>query len=489
MKKLLSIFVIFLSIQGFAQDYKLFPELSEKLFCTPMTADTCYDLSFDSIIVDNNGTIYYNYFEIGDEIISNDCDFWGGPNCLEQNKASWLGSKVFLDLNNNYSFYNNQGDSLRFSFNTILNDKVLFYEDDDQSFYIEYQGSSFTNTLSVFDSIRSYKISHYDSNGNIIESALNEQPINISKIFGLVHFFKIDLFPIQLQTLQLTGMNEPDLGLQCITEGNMHQHEIGDEIQYKKVKIREGGGPEENYIKYTTYKFLDKWETNDAIHYSCDRIIQYKDSILQENDTVIMDYSYLDTIAKIPFHKPDPSILYLDKTLSMKDFNGMSMLSYNIVHKYAEYCSQDNCWGGTDTFGPPPNEIEEYVIGLGLFNHRHAIGVEPPEGYHYSNEIIYFKKFDFTFGNEIVLDINERFANKTLDIFPQPAQKRITFRNPDNSTISQIEIFDISGKRIQILEVSAREYDWDCSSLKSGIYFYYSEIEDKNYRGKIIISK
>lgn len=489
MKKLLPILVIFFSIQCFAQDYKLFPDISERLFCIPFTVDTCYDLSFDSIIVDNNGITYYNYFEIGDEMVADSCEFWGGPTCLEQNKASWLGPKVFRDLNNNYHFYNNQGDTLHFSFNTILNDKVLFYEDVNQSFYIEYQGSSFTNTLSVFDSIRSYKISHYDSDGNVIESALNEQPINISKNFGLAHFFKIDLFPIQLQTLQLAGINEPDLGIQCITEGNMHQHEIGDEIQYKKLNIQDYGPPEYNYTKYTKYKFLDKWETNDSIHYLCERTIHYQDSIIQYNDTIIMEYSHFDTIAKIPFQKPDNDHSLLNKTLSMKDYNGLSLLTYNIAHKYLVYCEEDNCWGSYDTFGPPENEVKQYVVGLGLFKQSERKDIEPPQGYFYSNEIIYFKKSNITYGTEVVLDINEIFANNTLDVFPQPAHDRLIFKSPNHSSISHIDIYDISGKRIQVLNVGAKEFAWDCSNLKSGIYFYHSDIENKNYHGKIIISK
>lgn len=488
MKKIFISLLLLATINSYSQDYKLFPNQFEKLFCIPVSMDSCYDLSFDSIVADSDGTNYYNYFEIENEYFESDvCVFWGGPICQQQDKSSWIGPKITMHENHQYHFFNGYGDTLAFDFRTIPNNNHVFYQDETQSFHLEYISSVFEPVLGETDSIRVFKISHFDSDGNIINSPLHDSQIEISKTYGLKYFLKVDQFPSQLQPLNLIGITVPNSGLNHINQAMLHDHEIGDEIQYEKRSHREEGSPDENYIRYTKYVFLDKWESNDTLNYNTQRIIHYKDSIGQQIDTILLSYSHLDTLARIPFQRPNPSYLLIDKTISRQFYGEIQLLTYSLKYQYLEYCAEDNCWGDTDNNGPPPNLEIDYVVGLGLFNNSRYVSQPPPEGYSVRNKIIYFKKSDIVYGDDVILGISEDSFNNQLVVFPQPASNQICFKSPNQKIISDISIFDLSGKLVQTLQVNDQEYIWDCSGIETGVYIYQGKINGQYYRGKLVI--
>lgn len=482
-KLILIIFTVFSGL-SFSQNYDLFPNQEDRLFYIPITAETSYELSFDSVILNDQGTTYYNYFNVGAELESENCNFWGGPICFEQNLATWMGNRVFKDINGTYFFFNNMGDTLTFNFQPVLNEPQLFYEDENQSFYIEYQGTSFTQVLGVFDSIRSFKIHHYDTNGNIIESPLNDHPINISKTIGLVDFFAINEFPVELQPLQIGGT--PILGINHLTEAVIQDHEIGDEIQYKEIKSTYNGPPWNNYIKYTLYQYLDKWEENNSINYQARRSVFYEDSTTQIIDTVNLSYSYLDTIAKLPFLKPNPEEILVDKSIYFHDYEGLPLLTYHEKLQNLIYCAEDNCWGNFDIFSSMYYEESIFVSGLGVFYYQSQDHPLPDQTY-FSNEIVYFKKFDYLYGNQVVLNTTDLQLWRQLRVFPQPASNEIVFQSPHQEMISTIQIFDLTGKNIRILNVNDSEFYWECNEVKTGIYFYKALINGVTFRGKLMI--
>ncbi len=480
--------LLLFSVYSFSQDYQLFPNQYEKLFSITNTMESSFDLSFDSVISISDTVYYYNYKEIFDEyIISDSCIFWGGNYCYQQDKPSWIGSKIIMTENDQYLFFNAIGDTLRFNFQANSNTSQVFYEDETQSFQLEYLMSVYEFVVGEIDSIRIYKIIHYDNEGNIINSELNENPIQISKTYGLKNFFKVDQFPNQLQPLNLIGMSIPYFGFNHINQAMLHDHEIGDEIQYEEMRHRQEGSPDENYTKYTKYVFLNRWDANDSVHYLSQQTIHYKDSISQQIDTIIMSYSYMDTLAKIPFQKPNQSNYLFNKSINRQYFGELQLITYSLKDQYLVYCAEDNCWGPYDTNGPPRDLEIDYVIGLGLFNKSYHVSQPPPEGYYYHNRIIYFKKWDFIYGDDVILGFKDYSVSTQLEVFPNPAKQRIFFKNPNQEILSEISIFDLSGKLIHTLTVNYKEYTWDCSQLEPGVYIYQSKTNGDSYRGKLII--
>jgi hypothetical protein len=79
---------------------------------------------------------------------------------------------------------------------------------------------------------------------------------------------------------------------------------------------------------------------------------------------------------------------------------------------------------------------------------------------------------------------------KELKIYPNPANTQITFELPTVSKASNLHIKDIFGNTIEELAIAKGQTQliWDCSRVSSGVYFYHCEIEERIYRGKLVVN-
>lgn len=195
MKKTFFLFAFFLPLISFSQKYHLFPFHSNRVYVTPVTYDNYYEIAFDSVSNSNSITTYYNFNTIGNTIESENCDFWGGPICYKQNNNSWVGPKIVQLSEYQYLFFNSDGDTLNFVFDPDLTAPHCFYEDEQQSFYMEFQDSIQSWVLGINQMTRLFKIGHFDANGNPINSPLNESTLSIASDLGLVNFFMVNDFP------------------------------------------------------------------------------------------------------------------------------------------------------------------------------------------------------------------------------------------------------------------------------------------------------
>ncbi|MCF6280564.1 MAG: T9SS type A sorting domain-containing protein [Flavobacteriaceae bacterium] len=63
----------------------------------------------------------------------------------------------------------------------------------------------------------------------------------------------------------------------------------------------------------------------------------------------------------------------------------------------------------------------------------------------------------------------EVFAENDFSIFPNPATNTVTIRTPEYINITKVEVFDVSGKKMQLLELINNTIN--VSKLQSGFYF------------------
>jgi hypothetical protein len=79
---------------------------------------------------------------------------------------------------------------------------------------------------------------------------------------------------------------------------------------------------------------------------------------------------------------------------------------------------------------------------------------------------------------------------KELKTYPNPANTQIAFELPTVSKESILLIKDIFGKTIEELAIAKGQNQliWDCSRVSSGVYFYHCEIEERIYRGKLVVN-
>lgn len=471
MKRLFVILLVCYSTAILAQDFKLFNSESKKLFSTFPEMSTTYSLSFDTVTSAGSDSVYYNFFKIEDiNFVSYNCDFWTGPDCYKQNVPVWIGAKIEFSNQYAYNFYPDNGDTIRFDF-TPNSDTNTFYIDNSQKFSLTFENSDTITILNYSDSARFYKIHHTDLDGNIINSQLNGQEIIICKDLGLVRFFQIDDFPQVLNPITLIGQENQNLGIFNITNEMLYDFQPGDEFQYKKNHFYTDGPPWENYTLYKKHTITERIETIDSLVYTIDEMMFYEDSSFIITNTIIKTYYKNEIIAQLPFEKfnGDYQQFYLE------NYCDFSLWTYRFeAENSLGYCEADDVWGYYDTFGPSPENETIWVFGLGMYyDYDRTFNGSMQYSHGYTNQIIYFKKDNIICGDEIVGNNKFELEAERYQVFPNPVNDRVLFKNLKNSNLYSIEIRNALGQEIRIEDnIHSSQYAMNVATLRPGIYFY-----------------
>jgi len=88
----------------------------------------------------------------------------------------------------------------------------------------------------------------------------------------------------------------------------------------------------------------------------------------------------------------------------------------------------------------------------------------------------------------IVLSLEE-LKIEALKVYPNPATTHITFELPMVTKNTILQIKDIHGQTKEEIPIQkgSSEITWTCCDIKSGVYFYQTEIEEKTHSGKVLI--
>lgn len=474
MKNLVLILMILLATQISGQDYKLLTSKSKKLYNTLAEPVSTYSLSIESAKLSGSDSVYYNFFGLAtSEIVSDTCEFWGGPICIQQNTAIWSGPKIVFDNNHSYRFFNLNYDTLTFAFNTEVDGPIPIFSDSIQHFSMMYIGDDTTTLLNEPDSVRIFTISHLDNEGSTIESPLNGYNIVISKKFGLASFFVIDSFPEVLKPLKLIGNMSPDAGLYQITNEMVYDHQPGDAIQFSETKKYWDSPPWYSYTRYRKWSFLNRIETDDSLNYVVRETLFYKDSSGIEIDTIHLKYLKSKVIAEIPFDKFD----WRHRMLFRKEYCDIQLWTYTTrANESTTYCEADTCWGHKDTGHPPENYFTMLTCGLGMYEDKTY--VEGPY-YYFHDKIIYFKKDGNHCGTEKVLGENKKYLlPDKIIVAPIPAQGEFKVSSPIE--IAEIVINNSSGNIVFKKNFSEKQVKISTSNYPDGIYLL--TIRLNNYR-------
>ena len=483
MKRTLTILLILVSGLSMAQNYKLFNANSKKLFTDYPSPLNTYSVSFDTAYQTGVDSVYFNYFKVCNTLFASDtCYFWGWG-CFQQNIPSWIGKKIIADNNSNYQFFNLAGDTLKFGFNLNTTDTLVFYQDLTQKFKLVYQNSDTITVLNNIDSARFYKIIHTDLLGNIISSTLNQQNIIVAKNWGLTQFFQVDSFPQVLKPLSLIGNTSPNGGLYEITNENLYDYQIGDEIQFNEHFFQQGGAPWLNYNRYRKYTILNKIITTDSLKYNVAEEYFAVDSLILHIDTISLNFNRSTLIGKIPFELFDGST----KTLKFIDYCGEKYWTYLInSNNDVIFCPYDSCWGGFDTQGPPVIENTLYVLGLGIYNYDAHKFSPPPVGFGFGNSMNYFNKNGVPCGSEIKVGIDEYSAtNHKVFVNPNPASSFINITSPFE--MKTITIFNLEGRQLISKQISGLNETIETKNLSEGVYFAVIQFADNTIATKKIV--
>lgn len=490
MKKLMLLLLVMFSINSFGQDYKLFHESSNMLYSSNPLDDATYGIDFDSVRISGVDSVYYNYTFTSWEMMESDtCEFWGGPYCFPQDVPSWIGGRFIYNNISEYRFFTNQDDTLFMDFNIDVGDSLRFYLDSEQQFYLVSEGTDMQNIIGLYDSVRNYRISHYDLSGNTMFSELHGKSVSIGGGFGLIDFFRIDSFPSILEPVTLLGSANEPAGITALTYGMLYFHYPGDVIQYRDYKFNDGGPPWLNYENYITHTFYSRSDEQDSTIYGVARTTYKVDSNLVYYDTIFLRYKRDDAVAEIPFDKIDQENILLHRDFYKTDYCELGLWTYEVVPEYLMYCGDDNCWGYYDIPGPPPSERTIYVAGLGLYDESVAGNGPPPDWYVYSYKVVYFKKDGIECGQQIIVSLDEDMQTEVeVAIFPNPTRDKFEVRSAE-CEVEKVEIYDLSGKKLieRHFPGEKRNVEVDVSMLNAGMYVCRILLDGREITKKLII--
>jgi len=411
----------------------------------------------------------------GNIISGENCQFWGPPQCIRQDRPSWLGERIVYDNNDTYVFFNLMGDSLCFDFSVSQGDSSLFFQNPNEKFFLTFSKMDTITILNYTDTAKFYTIIHTDAWGNTINSALNGMKIIIAKTLGLVQFLQVDAFPMVLNPVYLIGNLNPDRGMIKLTGETIYNHAPGDEIQIQ-VKTHYNYPSPDNKEQFVKFTFLSKILTVDSVIYRANRIVFDKGSSSATEEIVDLKYARNTIIASIPYDYtiPTESGFFNTQKLYLQDYCGLKLWTYHKnQNRGLRYCSADNCWGSNDVPGPPPEEDTVYTLGLGIFSSIYAdafLSPPPSQDYSISSNIIYFKKNGIACGNEAVLGINEcSVAEKLFSVYPVPARNFLTIE----TSVTQdcyLTITTVAGQKVLERPINHKITSIDVSYFLNGIY-------------------
>lgn len=466
-------------LTGVGHDYLFFDLEQRKAFANPAMADTVYSIAFDTVYDQNNTTwSYENFKTFGDWIEADECEFWGPPECLSLNHPSWLGAPVEYDNDGHYTFYNLEEEPINIDISLQVGDSSLIYEDSEQAFYMKAMGEELTEILGITDTVKKFKILHYNADGSPVNSELHQHEIVVGQTLGLTSFFRIDHFPEMLIPLHLVGNTAPDAGLTKITNADLFDYQPGDVIQYEITESYQGGGS--HY--YETYIYLTREEISDSLIYTVEKTSFHADSSTANIDTLEMVYLKNVVIDSIPFGRPGPGyggrLEY--KRFFQEDYCGQALWTYKTSGTGLVYCEADDCWGSTDMYGETWFYSEK-VLGIGLYWSY----VDAWSG-HQEKTVVYFDKSEYSCGEEVSVGIEEiALFEDYFEVYPNPVSSQVTVSNLKNIE-GLLSIYDTQGRSVLIQKMNRGRNVIQTEHLQKGLYIIRIESPENTFQSKFV---
>ena len=104
----------------------------------------------------------------------------------------------------------------------------------------------------------------------------------------------------------------------------------------------------------------------------------------------------------------------------------------------------------------------------------------------YTNTAKNFNYKTTRYYSEVETSITAPVSSIEVKCFPNPASEYITFDIEDISQPSSVELIDMQGKKV-VSQILPQNKQIQVSQLKSGMYFYRIQQNNKTYKGKVVV--
>lgn len=399
MKKFVLIIVVFMIIiQTSAQDYQNICTAGKTLFAR---GQEIKGYRTDSILLlGNNDTLFISFPAARDTTAP----------CQDTTGGSVLGRRIVRNHTGCFWFFNFRHDTIFVDTRAGVNDTWKFFSLPQRAcIEAKVTGMAVDSFAGITDSVRIITLQARDSSGQNITHIFNSKVIRLSKHFGLVRLFDLYIFPRDTAAYYLAGKSIPPIGLQDITVQEIYDFNIGDEFHFTGMQ-RYNDNHSNHYNWNEIWSVVNKsyYGTPDSVSYlvkKC-RLTKkttyntYTDTTYIAMDTLVnMTCNFLSLSAE-PYFTGFPDeydVRYVDGWCK-KYYWQKSPFDLRLTKGLYRSPNYSQCY----MLGGAIYSVNEYTSGLGMTGE--AWNSNMYGGYIYSQELVYYKKGQETWGTPVATD-------------------------------------------------------------------------------------
>lgn len=418
--------------------------------------------------------------------------------CFSPYGYSWIGKKVIIKSNGTNLFFNRYNDTIKIKTNAKINESwTAFHLKDSIKIIAQVTGIDNLTFLGQLDSVKTIGFKAYDKNMTPINPYLNK--ILLSKNNGLVRMMNFSLFPIApnqssyeiLETYNLIGLSNPNIGVQNLTWLEVFDFKVGDELHI--LNETSDWFPGNGYLTTikTKLKYLERLDSKDSIVYRIDReestfkrIAKWDStSYVFAHDTIKAVYrpdSLFDKLPGEPIVSEDRA--YTHTMTYGNNISKSKPSGYDFIFPSTDVCWRQQIADGClwrDTYlkglGGPYFSCSSGLIGLAT----------------YENSLVYYKKGLSTWGTPLIItDVKTIENNDNIKVYPNPATDFIILENATGKTEKFVlQLMDMQGRQVLTNNIELNSfYTLDLKGLKEGAYLLKLQNGEKQI-SKMIIKK
>lgn len=440
----------------------------------------------DSVQTEGNDTIYHLLKNL--QQIDYECYQIEGP--------SWMGDHLVIHQNGDTEFFNLNQQSILIRTRAAPNVSWVCYSTPALSFMATVDSVSLSEFLGITDSVRYISFQAQNSNGQNISHYINAKRIAISKNSGLTRTFNFFNFPDvdygfvlhNVQEMNLTGITNPQSGVQNLTWLRAHDHQPGDELHC----ISENGSMYSQSETEEIMRLIGKSVTGDTVTNVWERKIKH--TVYQSGNQTFT--ASMDTAIRIITPKPDfdllPGVACRLSYLRFDDYDTHSMGRNDIALTKSNGGMDDfvSCWDGDcctsgifDGCSPP----HIYYEGLGgPYYYCSFFGFD-----YTKRRLVYYKKNGIEWGTPIdfTVDTHPRLftaSSAGFEVQPNPARDVIVITCRYNRCSYRLLLSDSSGRTLLDEMLQGETNTLNIGMLKQGLYYLRFVSDDRMETKKLV---
>ncbi len=443
-------------------------------------------MRIDSVKTEGSDTIYHLLKNL--QQIEYECYQIEGP--------SWMGDHIVIHQNGDTEFFNLQQQSILIRTRAAPNVSWVCYSTPALSFIATVDSVSLSEFLGITDSVRYISFQAQNGNGQNISHYINSKKIALSKNSGLTKTFNFFNFPDidfgfelhGVHEMNLTGLNNPQSGVQNLTWQRVHDHQPGDELHC----ISENGSMYTQSETEEIMRLIGKSVTGDTVTNVWERKIKH--TVYQSGNNTFT--ASLDTVTRIITPKPDfdllPGVACSLSYLRFDEYSTHTMRRNDIALAKSNG-SVDNfvsCWNGDccapgifDGCSPPHN----YYEGLGgPYYYCSFFGFD-----YTKRRLVYYKKNSVEWGTplDFTVDTHPLVATASFagfEVQPNPARDVILITCKNDPGNYRLLLYDSSGRTLIDEMLHGATNTLNVTELKLGLYYLRFVTKDQSFTNKLL---